>query len=214
MRAILIPVKNLSNVKQRLASMLTMQERSALAGAMMEDTFAAVARVRSAERVFVVTNEQRAMELARRNRWHVIEETGQESESASVDSASRFCAAQGVTALLRLPIDLPLLTPGDVESVWAELLPAPSAVLAPSRDGTGTNALLRAPAPVFASRFGPGSFVLHLEGALAAGAAVKVMSNARLAFDVDDPVDLRDLRSQPGIGPATARWMKSKGLCC
>ncbi len=45
------------------------------------------------------------------------------------------------------------------------LEPAPSVVIVPSHDGTGTNALLRSPPDLFPSHFGPESFALHLKEA-------------------------------------------------
>ena len=42
MRALLLPIKDLRNAKQRLASILTPKERFALAQAMLADTLRAV----------------------------------------------------------------------------------------------------------------------------------------------------------------------------
>jgi len=60
-------------------------------------------------------------------------------------------------ALLRLPIDIPLATARDIDALFANMQDAPATVIVPSRDGTGTNALLRSPPTLFRSHFGPGS---------------------------------------------------------
>ena len=212
LRAILIPVKSFANAKQRLASRLSLDQRAALARAMMEDVFAAAGQVRGVERVFVVSNERHALAEASARGWESITETAQHSESASVDLASQTCAERGASAVLRLPADLPLVTPADLEALFAELDRPPEAVLVPSRDGAGTNALLRSPAVLFPSCFGSGSFALHEEGARRAGARIKVVRNPRIEFDVDDPQDLADLPAQKGIGPATSDWLAKLGL--
>ncbi len=211
-RAILIPVKSFANPKQRLASRLSLSERALLAQAMMEDVFIAAAEARGVERVFVVSNEPHALARAAANGWETIAETLQRSESASVDFASQVCAERGATAVLRLPADLPLVSPADLEALFAELPEPPAAVLVPSRDGAGTNALLRSPAVLFPSRFGPGSFALHQEEATRSGARAKIVSNSRIAFDVDDPQDLADLAEQQGIGAATSSWLRKNSL--
>ena len=117
-----------------------------------------MAGVRSVSRIVVVSKESEALELARKAGWETIVESRQSSESASVDFASRECAAQGIDALLRVPIDLPLAEPVDIEGLFERLDEAPaavpSAVIVPSGDGTGTNALLRTPPELFPSRFG------------------------------------------------------------
>lgn len=212
MKAILIPVKEFHRSKKRLAEHFSEDARAALVEAMCEDFFRVVAKVRGADRVFVVSAERRALDLACNRGWKVIVESGQVSESHSVDAASRKCRALGVTSLLRLPIDIPLAEPADIESILREADGQPSIVIAPSRDGTGTNALLRSPPDLFPSHFGPGSFALHLSEAERCGAQVKVLHNPRIALDVDELDDLRALSRRLAPDSATARWLSETNL--
>jgi len=71
-------------------------------------------------------------------------------------------------------------------------------ILVPSRDGTGTNAILRRPPDIFPSQFGPGSFARHLAAARAAGISWRILENPRIALDLDDPDDLAICR-QAGL---------------
>ena len=200
MRAILIPVKDLARAKQRLAGVLPQEQRTALARAMMADVFAAVAGVDPAVRVFVVSGDAGALAAAEARGWECLPETTQISESASVDEASRICAARGVTALLRLPIDIPLVRAADIEEVLAACPSAPAAVLVPSRTGDGTNALLRTPPDAFRSRFGSDSLPKHQQEAGRMGVSVRILHNPRIALDVDDEADLRALGEQREMG--------------
>src|SRR5262249_36216918 len=142
MKAILVPVKPFYRAKQRLAGVLSEAARARLAQALCEDFFALLTRVKNAERIFVVSAEPCALHAGRSQGWEVIFETDPISESQSVDFASRHCAQIGVSALLRLPIDLPLALAEDVDDVLAKASPSPSVVIVPSHDGRGTNALL------------------------------------------------------------------------
>ena len=160
-RALLLPVKDLRNAKQRLAGVLTPEERFALAQTMLVDTVRAVRGSRRAHKIFVITNYEPVMDNATHYGWEILREEQQISESASVDFASRVCAERGVTALLRLPLDLPLLQPADIDDLLATECGAPAVVMVPSRDGTGTNAILRTPPALFPSHFGPNSFAKH-----------------------------------------------------
>ena len=117
MRYLLIPVKDLSRAKQRLAALMTQAERTRLAWAMLENTFAAAAAVDSADRVAIVTLYEPAIELAKQYGMEVILETEQISESASVDFGSRQAATFGAEAVLRLPIDLPLISSQEIEMI-------------------------------------------------------------------------------------------------
>src|SRR2546429_4900295 len=112
---------------------------------MLTDTTRAVRDVCRAEKIFVITNYRPAMEIAEENGWEILREDRQISESDSVDAASRRCAQRGVRSLLRLPLDLPLLQPSDIDELLAIEYPPPAMAIVPSRDGTGTNALLRTP---------------------------------------------------------------------
>jgi len=207
MKAILIPVKEFRRSKERLAPYYSEDERTALARALCEDTFEVIARVRGIDRVYVVSGEDHALDLARQRDWQAIREPEQISESASVDAASRLCAAEGVQALLRFPIDIPLVTAGDIEALLAALEPAPSIVIVPSRDGTGTNALLRSPPDLFPSHFGPDSFALHLNEAERANARISIIRNERIALDIDEPEDIELLNKFPNGDSAAAEWL-------
>ncbi len=201
MRYILIPVKDLARAKQRLASLMTQPERTRLAWTMLENTFAAAAQTRNADRIVVVTLYLPAIELAEKYGMEVIRETAQISESASVDFGSREARGRGAEAVLRLPIDLPLITSADIEAVLDHNSPAPSAVIVPSRDGTGTNAILRRPPDLFPSHFGPNSLARHIAEAERAHARCEIVHLPRIALDIDDPADVAELMRQGGSAP-------------
>src|SRR6267143_7227255 len=153
MRALLLPVKDLRQAKQRLSSFLNAEERFGLAEAMLADTVRAVRGVALAEKIFVVTNYEPAMRVARQNGWEILREEQQISESHSVDAASRICEDRGATALLRLPLDVPLVQSSDIDELLAVQCEAPALGIVPSRDGSGTNAILRMPPALFPSHF-------------------------------------------------------------
>src|SRR5882724_524092 len=212
MRALLLPVKNLRQAKQRLSPFLNADERFGLAQAMLADTIRAVRGVRQAEKIFVVTNYVPAMEAAEQNGWELLREDRQISESFSVDYASMQCAKRGVTALLRLPLDVPLVQSSDIDELLDIECAAPALVIVPSRDGTGTNAILRTPPALFPSHFGSGSFAKHCAEAQRAGAQIVVRRNARLEMDVDDEADLRALAREDLRGTETGAWLQRSGL--
>lgn len=211
-RAVLLPIKDLRNAKQRLAGILAPEERLALAQAMLADTIRAVSAVQRAGKIFVITNYEPAMETATNYAWEILREEHQVSESASVDFASRFCAERGITSLLRLPLDLPLVQSNDIDDLLMVECAAPAVVMVPSRDGTGTNAILRTPPALFPSHFGPGSFSIHKTEAKRAGARIFVRRNERMEMDVDDEADLRALLRRDLAHTATGNWLEESGV--
>jgi 2-phospho-L-lactate guanylyltransferase len=211
-RGLLLPIKELRSAKQRLAGVLTPDERFGLAQAMLSDTVRAVRGVKRADKIFVITNYEPAMETAAEYGWDILREEQQISESASVDFASRLCVERRITSLLRLPLDLPLVQPGDIDELLATECAAPAVVMVPSRDGTGTNAILRAPPTLFPSHFGPNSFAKHRSEAEQAGALVIIRRNERLEMDVDDESDLRALMRYDLTNTATGKWLEESGV--
>jgi len=203
MKALLIPIKDPANAKSRLAPLLAPEERRRLAWAMFEDVSRAVADVTKADCVCLVSSFAPAVERARRLGWEVLVEQAQAGESASVDWASGLLAARGIEAVLRLPADLPLVRAEDVDALLAAEVSAPAALLVPSREGTGTNAILRTPPALFPSRFGPNSLALHRAEAARAGVDCLVVHNERIALDIDEPADLRALIN---LGRGTAAY--------
>ncbi len=212
MRALLLPVKDLHNAKQRLAGILSPEERFTLAHAMLADTVGAMGGVRRADKIFVVTNYEPAMQAARENGWQILAEERQISESVSVDDASRRIESQGFSAVLRIPLDLPLIQSHDIDELFGVECAAPSVVIVPSRDGTGTNAILRTPPTLFPSHFGSGSFAKHCAEADAAGAQTHHRHNARLEMDVDDESDLRALLQHDLSDTQTGAFLGQSGI--
>jgi 2-phospho-L-lactate/phosphoenolpyruvate guanylyltransferase len=102
-------------------------------------------------------------------------------------------AGLGAEAALVLTADLPLALPEDVDAILAVAPPAPGAVLVPSHEGTGTNAMLLRPPAAIAPRLGPGSLARHLDGARRRGVPARRLELARLALDIDTPRDLAAL---------------------
>lgn len=201
MRYLLIPVKDLARAKQRLSGLMTQEERTRLAWAMLETTFAAASAVKSVDRIAVVTLYPPALALAGKSGMEIIIETEQSSESASVDFGSKELIKRGATAVLRLPLDLPLIESEDLEIILSYR--NAGVVLVPSRDGTGTNAILRSPPDLFPSHFGPGSLAKHLEAAAKAQAECEVIQLPRIALDLDDQDDLVEFLDR---GAGTPVW--------
>lgn len=210
MRAVLIPLKDPSRAKTRLAGMLTAAQRSGLVWAMFEDVTAAVASARVPDIVTVVTSFGPAAELARAKGWDVLIEKSQSSESESVDWASRMLARRGCDLVMRLPGDIPLVRARDIDELLSIEIAAPGSLLVPSRDGTGTNAIIRTPPDLFPSHFGKNSRVLHREEAERIAARFVEVACERIALDIDEPGDLKALMAA-GNGTRTHEFLTQLG---
>jgi 2-phospho-L-lactate/phosphoenolpyruvate guanylyltransferase len=196
--AVLVPVKDLSRAKTRLAQLLTESERAELAGLLLAGVLQAIAALPPSAtgteplRRIVVTSHAPSAELARRHGFEVMAEDAPVSESDSVDRASAVLESEGVRGILRIPLDLPLIETRDLAVTFARVAEGATALLVPSLSGTGTNGLFRSPPTLFPSRFGPGSYDLHEAEARSRGVHAERLVLDSLALDVDDPDDVRE----------------------
>ncbi len=192
----LIPVKGFHGAKQRLASQLSPPERSELMKAMVHDVLAEVTRAGGLETIYLVTGSTEVADWVSGMGVDVIREAEETGETDAVHFALDVMKAAGMDAALVVPGDIPLLRAEDVEAVLQAAPPdpgAPFAVLVPSHDRLGTNALLLSPPDVLRLRFGHDSFHYHLNEAAARGVAAEVVENSRIALDIDEPADLERL---------------------
>ena len=190
----LIPVKGFANAKQRLSPLLDRTDRELLAAAMFRDVLKQVVNARGLAETFVVTGDDAVADIARNLGARVIHEESEKGETAAVDFARDALKAGGREAVLIIPGDMPLVRSSDIEAVLAEV-PAeaapPFALLVPSHDRLGTNALLLAPPDIINLRFGYDSFSYHVSQVSAQGLPLRFVDNERIALDIDEPKDLR-----------------------
>ena len=193
MKFVIVPVKDLSKAKERLSSLLSQNERTALAYAMLEDVLLALQRSKLADRKLIVTLDAKAIEIARALGIEVILETKQNGESASVDYASQIAKDMGATSVLVIPGDSPLIKSEDIDFVLEREKGTPSIIFVPARDEYGTNAILRKPPDAIPSMFGDDSFNKHKSEANERNIPFETYDNPRIGLDIDRPEDLKEL---------------------
>ncbi len=211
MKAIVVPVKNPASSKTRLSGLLSPAARQRLATVMFADVARALSGVRRADRIFIVTDYMPACEQARLLGFDVLLERAQHSESASVDWASRELEARGYDEVMRLPVDIPLVKAEDIDGLLEMDTGRPGALMVPSREGTGTNSIIRTPPTLFPSHFGPDSLRLHSEEAWRLGVEPAIVANERIGLDIDEPADLAALLEY-GSGTETAGFISDSGI--
>ena len=194
---ILIPVKNLSAAKQRLAPILDQPSRTKLAQAMLHDVLSAVNVWAGRPQVAVVTSDPYAVSLASEYGFEIIPDPDNPGETGAIEMATRICLERGVESTLVIPADIPLIQAWELEKIL-KYAPAEGSVLVPAADGRGTNAAFRRPANLFPLRFGNDSFKPHHAAAQAIGQPCVVLHLPGIAVDVDNPEDLQQLLSLPG----------------
>src|SRR5437667_3869774 len=116
MNTILVPVKNLAGAKQRLAEVLTAEQRRSLAEAMLRDVLEALAQVDQPVSVSLVTGDAVATALASDYGFDLIADHENAGETAAIALATDVTASGGSDGVLVIPADVPLITTVEVKA--------------------------------------------------------------------------------------------------
>ncbi|HWZ82173.1 MAG TPA: 2-phospho-L-lactate guanylyltransferase [Terriglobales bacterium] len=194
---ILVPVKNLSNAKQRLSAVLDPEARQELAQAMCEDVLDTLARWQRRPAVMLVTSDPFVSDLGERLGFEIVADDVNPGETGAIEMATALCRERGIEYTLVIPSDIPLIESNELSHIL-DSAPAAGSVLVTDSAGRGTNAALRAPCDLFSLRFGNDSFLPHLAAAKATGLPCVVLELPGVAMDVDRPEDLQTLAAANG----------------
>jgi 2-phospho-L-lactate guanylyltransferase len=193
MNAVLVPVRSLVGAKKRLAHRLTVEEREGLALAMLADMIDSLRASSAVDRVFVVSADDVLLAHASTAGADILREESPNGLNAAVSSAARRLEEQGVTRLLTIPGDVPLLASADVDRIFAACTPEHPVILVPSGAGTGTNGLLVSPPTAIEPRFEGLSLTAHRDACAEAGIHPSVLRCESFELDIDTPDDLAEL---------------------
>lgn len=182
----IIPAKPYAEAKSRLSPVLTDAQRTTLSRWLLRRTLRLALAV--AGRVVVVSRDRALLMHAKAaGAWGLLETSP--GLNPALTQAARFAQVRGASGVLILPTDLPRLKAQDLEAILALGTASPTAVIAPCRHETGTNALLVRPPDLIQFAFGPDSFAAHCAAARAAGVEPDIYRADSIAFDLDTPED-------------------------
>lgn len=203
----LVPVKDFTCAKSRLASTLSTEDRHALARAMTQDVITALKHSRTVARVLMVSD---IPTLDRQLGIDAIEHFDTRRArglNEDLEAAADWATTQGATHILVVHADLPRLTPQAIDRFVAGNGERPAAQMraAACKQGSGTNLLL-SPLPLpLPLVFGRNSLPRFCRMAAAADVPIDVIHDAALAADIDEPDDLRALILAYGRGELAGR---------
>jgi 2-phospho-L-lactate guanylyltransferase len=194
---VVMPVKDLPDAKQRLASILNAKEREELFRAMLQDVLSALVASAELAGILLITRDPEARRLAKHYGARVLLEEENRGHTAASSLGVRTLAREGIPGMVQLPADIPLVTPDDIAALLHAHGEAPAVTLAPSRDERGSNAVACSPPDLLPLRFGDDSFLPHVLRARALGIEPQIVRRPGLALDVDTPDDLAAFLAAP-----------------
>jgi 2-phospho-L-lactate guanylyltransferase len=187
----LIPVKSLLIAKSRLSSSFTQPQRERLVLDMLHHILYILLDSELFDKVSVVSSDKQVLEKSYFWGAQAVAEEYHGHNQALHGAALREIS-EGATTLLTISADLPLLTTQEIRCFYQQSLQH-DVVLASSRDGTGTNAIMVRPPLAVPYVFGPGSLQSYVEAAKQNHLSYSKFHSIGLAFDIDTIDDLDEV---------------------
>ena len=215
-----IPIKQLANAKQRLAGLLTSEERQGLFTAMVEDVLTAIEACPLVDQLVIVTNDEAVAELGLGFGAEIRPEPAVAGLIAAGTETGRQLAEEGVNSMVFLPGDVPLVSADELALVLEGfgVLDQAEFLIVPASDMGGSNCVACSPPDCMTFGFGEDSFRRHLGIARDLGLNPVVARLPGIGLDIDTPEDLRQLvavinqEGRDGQEYSTVRYLMSSGL--
>jgi 2-phospho-L-lactate guanylyltransferase len=193
----IVPFRESSAAKTRLAEVLSKEQRTMLTLTMLSDVLDALSRTKGIDQIVLVTRDTRAARLGKKKRAHIVWEGQSRGLNAAVRRGIRFAEHERAHRVLIVPSDVPLARPADFRKIL-KAARKNEVLIVPSHDEGGTNALLLRPPSIMPVSYGRNSFKRHCRLALNRSLNVRVLKPRSLRLDVDNPSDLRRVRLASG----------------
>jgi len=198
----IVPVNVPSRSKKRLSHRLDANQRAGLTIAMLTNVLIALKKSNSVGSVTVVCADRRLQMLVERCAATFLWEGRRRGLNPALNLAMKEVTSD--SAVLIIHADLPLLTSDDVDDLVRRTRNY-SLTLVPSKNGTGTNAILMQSPSMIRLAFGKDSFRKHDMLAKKRRLAYRVLRIHGVAFDIDDEQDLDELMRHQVNGQTTRR---------
>jgi len=206
----IIPVKNLDVTKSRLSPLLSNSERGRFVLKMLGDVLIVTKSTPRIHQTVVVGMDSETSRVAKSFGAVSLAEVPLGLNEA-IFEATKWCAQKGAESVLILPADIPLVTPADLSRILS-LGEENAVVISPSRDGTGTNALLLKPPNCIKLFYGPRSFERHMDEALRRKLRFCVFESSRIGLDVDTVEDLIAFVQSKAEETSAYKFLKRAGV--
>lgn len=191
--AAVIIVKSFRETRPRLATVLNVGERRALAKAMFEDVVSAASGCDEIEEVVVISPDEEVLTIAQGKDLVTLKEEAVKGMDEAFARGAEYCKERGAEVMVSLPGDVPLLTPRDLSYLLGRMDRSPKVVVVPSTIGPGTSILVSSPPDVIEPRFEEDDHTAHVVDAEKKGIPVEVCELLQAGLDVDTPKDLARL---------------------
>lgn len=190
---IIITVKFIGECKQRLSHVLSPNKRLDLVRVMFLDVLMACSQSKVFDTTWVCCAGDTKYIPRDMGVWP-IQDNEMKGMKYAIDKLIPLANSFGITHLLVIPSDIPLIRSEDFRTMWQVLNENHQAVLVPSRDGTGTNAIFCTPPDLFSMEFEGESLDRNIQTIKDKNLKYATLDLPTVALDIDTENDLSEYK--------------------
>jgi 2-phospho-L-lactate/phosphoenolpyruvate guanylyltransferase len=205
----IVPIKTFDRAKQRLANVLSENERRSLMLAMARDVLTCLSKSTHLAGILIVSRTAEADALAQSFATERFAESPDANlPQALVQAAKHLITNFDAKGIMIVPADVPGISTREVD----ELLESHEQVtILPDAENLGTNGLICSPPLCMPLIFDGKSFKPHVDAAFASGITPKIVPGSGFALDIDVPRDLLTVQTEQPQSQ-TAIYLEKSGI--
>ncbi len=189
----IVPIKEFSKAKSRLAKILPLNVRIELSKAMLKDVILALASNCEIKNIVIITPNKDVDDVVTiSKKVRILHDEGIGQVFALKKALNYTLEMYNPDAILIAVADLPSIRPQDVSKMIHLIQTYHSIVLAPSTDG-GTNVMIQYPPAIIDLKYGPMSFKKHVEEAYRKKVFLQIYFSETTSIDLDTLDDLKQV---------------------
>ena len=191
----IVPVKTFSTAKKRLCVQQSHKEK--ICNLMLQEVLDTISKSKLIDKIILVSKDETALKLGKT--FGAVEIFDDESGvNNAIHSADQYISDKEFDCSIIFPQDIPIMKSVDIDNLLGFVKYGSSAIIVPSRQFNGTNALVRCPANLMDTRYDMGSYTFQIDAALTKTKNVSVALIRRIMLDIDDEYDLAFMLKQNG----------------
>ena len=214
----IVPIKNLSDAKERLSILLDKSHRQGLFRAMTLDVLSVLKKQPGISGIVIVSDDPVAARLAEEHGAELLTENelNVKGLNAVIQAAVSHMALRQIQDVMIIHADVPLINAANLSQLITmhRKIKGPRLTIAPDRHHNGSNCIICNPASSFAFHYGADSFHKHCAQANALRFEIQVLDDPDIGCDIDYPQDLAHFlaRSQGCNATRTGKYLSKNGI--
>lgn len=205
----IVPIKTFDRAKQRLAKVLSEDERRSLMLAMARDVLSCLAKSTQLTGTLIVSRAPEADALAQTFATERYAESPDANLAQALEQAAQHLIAHfDAKGVIIVPADVPGVRVDELDRLLAA---NEQVTIMPDDEHIGTNGLICSPPLCIPYIFDGKSFKPHVDAAFSQGITPKIVPGTTFALDIDTPDDLLAVCDQEPASQ-TANYLRKAGI--